>query len=147
MQLQGQMIHQAISTAHLSALRGNDTGYTPPPGSPRLPLYFFCNPTVCHHLHPRPPQPNSSPHQNTATDQVRPIGPVFQTSLQGHTLTQHTAIITDSISPAQTVPSLGSVKKHVSHPVHVRSHCSWSGKKHIAYHSRAQPLAWQKHGV
>ena len=86
-------------------------------GSPRLPLYFFCNPTVCHHLHPRPPQPNSSPHQNTATDQVRPIGPVFQTSLQGHTLTQHTAIITDSISPAQTVPSLGSVKKHVSHPV------------------------------
>ena len=54
----------------------------------RFPLHFFCNPTTCHHLHPRPPQANSSPHKNTATDQVRPIGPVFQTSPA--TLTQHT---------------------------------------------------------
>ena len=96
-----------------------------------FPLHFFCNPTTCHHLHPRPNH-HSSPHQkNTAIDQVVPYRPVFQTSPA--TLAQHTRYCHhhwfNQLGPDS--PQSWLCEKHVTHPAQMsRAITAGSVKKH-----------------
>ena len=104
-----------------------------------------------------PPATTSAPGQTTIVPRTRrtppltrfvPYRPVFQTSPA--TLAQHTRYCHhhwfNQLGPDSPQSWLG--KKHVSHPAQMsRAITAGSVEKHIAYHSRTQTLAWQKHGV
>ena len=95
--------------------------------------------------HPRPIVPRI--RRTLPLTRFVPYRPVFQTSPA--TLTQHTHCHhhwCNQLGPDSPQSWFGK-KARLASRSDVQSHYSWFGKKHIAYHSRAQPLAWQKHGV